>query len=85
MWAAQRVQPFKSLSDERLRERRRLLRRDEVERSEVEYIWDEVLDAERKGDENVRELLVPLILGLLLFLLGTLTYVVALAFSANIK
>ena len=75
---ANRVQPFKSSSDERLHERRRLIRPDEQERTDEKYIWDEVLNAEGRASQHERALLLPLVLGLILLLAGTFTFITAL-------
>lgn len=76
--SANRVQPLKSTADERLKERRRVLRKEEQERSDEQYVWEEVLDAEGKAAEHERALLIPLILGLAILLTGTVAYVTTL-------
>jgi hypothetical protein len=46
---AARIQPLKSRSDERLWQRNQIVAKDEQHRTDIEFLWREVVDAVGKG------------------------------------
>lgn len=73
-----RIQPFKSRADVRLEERRRYLRPDEQHRSDEEFVWDEVLNAEGEGSEHQKAVVYPFIFSAAFFVLGLTFFVITL-------
>ena len=67
---ATRIQPLKSNSDERLRQRNRVVAKDEQNRTTIEFVWQEVIDSEGEGEIVQRQIITPFLFGIILVIAG---------------